>query len=450
MDDDEEMASMASQVSAAAVATGKRLPRVTQKAAIQRVRRSNARKDAVIADVHEASQRTRDQLSAVLKASDGILHSTRGETEGYSHATAVRIAMAPLTVGNKAVESLLGVVSASGVARLRVRVASSLRILGTASERLTISNWSEDIHSRYIESFQRAPLAICVGAPSSAGIGKDVAEPNSDSDMELVDCAISSPCRVLVVRESESALRVQASSILSAITLGDRRRYSLVACALPESAGGRVGFSIMGLGWKWDGTPIHASTTQRIVSSELGAFTNGGDYKPGESVDLITGQGAECFSQRGVLFKWMAGRQPVKNLVSIPPKDLRDKSAKGLLEVLELEQHIARLIAEAEQLASLYDDDVGPIAKLQFVVVVPLTVDAASVNLCGINMLLVKYRHFNRTNRIGMLVLIAVQLCLPHAVHIASRTVFSSVQLPVRSAKTGKKVSGALVPKPYY
>jgi hypothetical protein len=216
---------------------------------------------------------------------------------------------------------------------------------------------------------------------------------------------------------------------------------------LRESAGGRAGFSILGLGWKWDGTPIPASVRQRIIAMELGAAPTENSDEIALLQSFVTGQGAECFSQRGTFVKGMASGDTgafTKLVISVPPKDLRDKSADGLLTALEVEHHIDRLIQQSDRLSSFYTDDVGNVSKLQFVIVVPLTIDAAATNIAAINKLLVKYRHYNAANVSGVLVLIATHLCLPHCVHIASRTVFASVQLPSRSKTTGKKVAGQL------
>jgi hypothetical protein len=456
--DDEDSVRMAvlgadtSQVSA----TPARMPRLTHKSAMQRKRRILTREHTSLVKAQNLVTDTGSQLSHVLAATDGILHA--GSDRAHSHATAIRVSMAPLTIGNKALESMLGICSSATITRLRVRVASCLRNMNTIREKLAISDLGDAIRQVQIRSSASGAVGnIANGVSGSfASIAAPAGGEETDSDMDLVDAAIAIAAdpyqtqpRTLALRVSNEELFSQSLAILRADQVFVRPNCSLVPLVMRDRAGGRAGFSILGLGWKWDGTPIHASVRQRIVEMELGAAPRENCDESALLLSFLTGQGAECFSQRGTFVKAKANGDTgafTKLVISIPPKDLRDKTADGLLTALEVEQHIDRLIKQSDRLASFYTDDVGNVSKLQFVIVVPLTIDAAATNIAAINKLLVKYRHYNATNVSGVLVLIATHLCLPHQVHIASRTVFASVQLPLRSKTTGKKIAGQRPP----
>lgn len=95
--------------------------------------------------------------------------------------------------------------------------------------------------------------------------------------------------------------------------------------------------AVVGVGWKWDGTPVSAHVRSELVVKELGAEVRGLDL-------WARGKGAECFCQRGCLVRRLPNGRPVKIVIPVPAKPLGDKHADAMLAALEFETAIACVI----------------------------------------------------------------------------------------------------------
>ena len=365
------------------------------------------------------------------------MHS--GAELDISYATAMRIFMSPLNIGAGGVKQMMGdIVSVATLNRVRPRVAQCLRLFHVSRQAILCDGWVAQVRQK------KELLAIllqsdCRPSASSSSQRQPICLdncPDSDSDDALIASACSSalagvkiashPVTTVSLRISAEDIRAQtlvnmgASS--SAFTYGSTQRCIMVPLGMQPADGGACGFSIAALGWKWDGTPIPVYVQNKIMIAELGVSSQD------ESLALaFTGKGAECFSQRGVMIQMMAGEKVNKYPICTPPKHLADKSANGILGGLEVEAAISRII---DEMAKMKGVDVElhlshATSKYTFIIVVCVAVDAAATNLLAIKLLCQKYRLFNASNQLGILVVVIMDLCAPHAIHICSRTVFA-------------------------
>jgi hypothetical protein len=190
-----------------------------------------------------------------------------------------------------------------------------------------------------------------------------------------------------------------------------------IACAPAVSASSIATIGVM---WKFDGTPVPAYVKARIVTRQMGLMANGEFQDQGDELSL-SGLGAECFTQKGVVVKCPANAaiaDATRMAVAVPPKALGSKGTAALLAALEFDGVVDVVIRELQREAC--DANLVDVVANRFpiiVVVLTLVMDAASSNLCAVRQVMEKYRRFNVENKFNIRVVVTVQWAremIPH------------------------------------
>ena len=217
-----------------------------------------------------------------------------------SFNTCLKAAMSPLSIGSLSLSRVCGggIISPASIPRARLRTASSLKTLHSGRMNIVIADWGGAIREKC-----RA-AAVCCHSSANPMLRIDGRE--GDSDDDLVGCAVSAagaaaattslslqgPLNAIAVYSSAEfgleQLSLRAFNFLKSSATCTTLGAVLAPLQVEASSGGKVGFSIMGLGWKWDGAPVPVFGRNLISKSQLGgALIGTAGYDPDKAVDII-------------------------------------------------------------------------------------------------------------------------------------------------------------------
>jgi hypothetical protein len=370
-----------------------RLPARSIRSAQQQVRRLASRESSSRVVARRAVDDQQAGLRETVQAMDAVLFCK--EDGQITYKTAMRVAQAPCHLGMCTIQKCLfgeglGLTAING---LRVRIAQCLRTMHQLRMGLRTEAW------------------VCSVASASGW----------------------APPRAL--RPGGGELRAEGQMIEGFFALEDRPAEALV---LADDAGAPSEdcAAVAGVMWKWDGKAIPAHVKERVSAEGLGADVTGlGDT-------WVGGQGAECLVQRGCLVTCPWRGKPDKLPIPVPPKALGDKSGLGILAAIEVRAAVSKVVDTLQGIA-LTTGVARPALLIcpMIAVVLCFCVDAASANLTAIREAMKIYDHLNRTNVVGIVVLVVTRLCLAHQVHLCGRSIFPVSVLAVVLADPSKGLS---------